>query len=75
MPSAEAGGGLGSKWKGLDTEVLPCACGEGCYPKERSCIRYVGSVYTQERAEREELPPSEIFAEAADKTALIVMEL
>lgn len=44
VPSIEAGG-LGSKWKGLDTELPPCACGESCYPKKRSCIQSIGFVY------------------------------
>lgn len=49
--------------------------GRAVIPRKGAVSDMLALFITQERAEREELPPSEIFAEAADKTALIVMEL
>lgn len=72
----------------LKLEVVWDQSGKGwaqkcfCVPVGRAVIPRKGAVsnmlalfITQEWAEREELPPCEIFAGAADKTALIVMEL
>lgn len=46
-----------------------------CQGKELYLICWLCLFITQEWAEREELPPCEVFAGAAGKTALIVMEL
>lgn len=78
----------GLRWPALKLEVVWDQSGKGwtqnCLhlPVWRAVIPKKGTVsnvfalfITRDQAESEELPPCEIFAEAADKTALIVMEL
>lgn len=61
--------------KGWTQNCLHVPVGRAVMPRKGAVSDMLALFITQEWAEREELPPCEIFAGAAGKTALIVMEL
>lgn len=61
--------------KGWTQNCLHMLVGRAVIPRKGAVSNLLALFITQEWAEREELPPCEIFTGAADKTALIVMEL